>query len=223
MKRRKRGGSKILLTISLLLIIIGVILLLVYWAKTYNPGKLVINGPFGLGTYEFNRATLSDKELDIAWKLYIQLNTRKAAIPIEENQDIISEVYDSWYQLFTVTRDYLTEMPAKDIEGNENAQQIVNLSLDVLNKGLRPHLTKWQGKYRKWYENEIQKPENKDLTPQEIQKKYPHYSEIIQDMKDVNKELIKYSNELKKFSYEKPPSFSTRMVSLLQKFEETIQ
>lgn len=198
---------------GLSLIVLGIILVITHWFTSYNPGKLVINGPFNLGTYEFNRASLSGKEQDIAWKLYVQLTTRKAAIPIDEDDDIITEVYDSWYQLFTSTRDYLIELPAHDLEDNENAQEIVKFSTDVLNEGLRPHLTKWQGKFRKWYDDALKEPENKELSPQEIQKKYSHYDEIVKDMKLVNKELYNYSQELKRFSHEKSPSFSTRTVS----------
>lgn len=218
MKVFKRGrGFSLILTTSLFLIISGFLLLSLHWVRTYNPGKLTISGPFGVGAYEFDRASLSEKELDIAWKLYVQLTTRKAAIPFDENDDIILEVYESWYQLFTSTRDYLMEMPARDLEGNKNAQQIVKLSIDVLNEGLRPHLTKWQGKYRKWYDDALKDQNNKNLTPQDIQRKYPHYKEIVADIKQVNGELVEYAKQLKKFSHDEPPSFSTKVVSNLKK------
>jgi len=87
---------------------------------------------------------------DLAWKIYVQLTTRKAALEIDENEDSIEDIYNSWYELFTTTRKYLTEMPAIELRGNANAKKIVNLAIDVLNKGLRPHLTKWQKKYKKW-------------------------------------------------------------------------
>lgn len=213
-KRRRR--RKLFLGVGLGFIVIGMLMIIIYWFISYNPGKLIINGPFNLGTYEFDRASLSGKEQDIAWKLYVQLTTRKAAIPIDEENDIIIEVYDSWYQLFTSTRDYLIELPAHDLEDNENAQEIVKFSTDVLNQGLRPHLTKWQGKFRKWYDDALNDPSNKELSPQEIQKKYIHYDDIMEDMKSVNKELSSYAKELKRFSHEKSPSFSTRTVSWLK-------
>ncbi|MDR6883003.1 hypothetical protein [Bacillus sp. 3255] len=209
--KKRRHSLKVLIS-AVIFLALSVTFFCVHWTWTYNPGKFVINGPFNLGTYEFDRATLSGKEQDIAWKLYVQLTTRKAAMPYDEENDIIAEVYDSWYQLFSSTRDYLIEMPAKDLEGNENAQAIVKLSVDVLNDGLRPHLTKWQGKYRKWYDSALQKEVNKDLSPQEIQRQYPQYEEIISDIREVNAELKKYAFELKRFSHEEPPSFSTRAV-----------
>jgi hypothetical protein len=218
-KRRKRS---IYLILFFIFIFLAFCFLVVHFTKSYSPGNITINAPFNLGSYEFSRAELTQKELDISWKLYVQLNTRKAAIPIDPNQDIITEVYDSWYELFTSTREYLLELTAKDLEGNENAQQIVKLSLDVLNKGLRPHLTEWQGKYRKWYDNAEKNPEYEDLSPQEIQRKYKDYEELIRSIEEVNKNLILYSEELKKFSHEEPPNLPTRVITKIKDTVENI-
>ncbi|MBM7605999.1 hypothetical protein JOC75_004027 [Metabacillus crassostreae] len=199
-------------------LLISLVLFLVYAFQAYNPGTLTINAPFNLGNYQFEKAKLTEKELDISWKLYVQLTTRKAAIPIDEENDIITEVYDSWYELFKSTREYLIELPASEIQGNENAQEIVRLSLDVLNKGMRPHLTKWQGKYRKWYEIEVQKEENQHLTPQELQRKYKYYGEMVDEIKIVNKELNEYANQLKRFSHEETPNVPTKVITRMKDF-----
>lgn len=212
-----------LLSISIVLIISGLLLLLVHFFRSYDPGKMIVGAPFGLGSYEFDRSSLSEKELDISWKIYVQLTTRKAAIPFDEENDIISEVYDSWYELFKSTREYLLEIPGKDLINNDNAQHIVDLSILVLNDGLRPHLTEWQGKYRKWYDNEVNNPENKNLTPQQIQRKYPHYHEMVAEIKDVNKELIRYAEQLKRFSHEEPASFSTKLVSTFREVKAILK
>lgn len=208
-KRRKR---KITLYISILFFLLGVVFLIIYSFKSYTPGNITLQAPFAMGQYEFNKNELSQKELDIAWKLYIQLKTRKAAIPVDPDKDIIVEVYDSWYELFKTTRDYLLELSTKDLQNNDDAIKTVDLSLGVLNSGLRPHLTEWQGKYRKWYEEELEKPENKGLAPQEIQKKYPHYKELKEDMLKVNKGLIAYAEELKKFSNEEPLNAPSKLI-----------
>ena len=175
--------------------------------KIAKTNKLSINAPFGLGQIEFERETLSNKELDIAWKIYVQLATRKAALEIDENEDSIEDIYNSWYELFTTTREYLTEMPAVELRGNANAQKIVNLAIDVLNKGLRPHLTKWQKKYKKWYNQTSNTHEYKDKDPQDIQRHFPEFDDLVKDMKSVNHGLMKYAEELKKITREEKPSF----------------
>lgn len=202
-----------MLYVSIFFGVISVLFFIWHFTQSYKPGKLIISAPFALGSYEFDKASLSEQELNIAWKLYIQLTTRKAAIPFDEENDVIVEIYDSWYELFRTTRDYLIELPANELEGNDNAQEIVRLSLDVLNKGMRPHLTKWQGKYRKWYDYQLAKDENIDLSPQEIQRKYPHYDELVKEIKEVNAELLKYSIELRRFSHESPSNATTKTVS----------
>jgi len=222
-RRKRRRKTAIFLILSIISFLASIIFLIIHFFKSYNPTTITINAPFGLGTYEFNRAELTDKELDIAWKLYVQLTTRKAAIPIDPDHDIISEVYDSWYELFKSTREYLLELSAKDIEGNENAQQIVKLSLDVLNKGLRPHLTEWQGKYRRWYEKALDNPKYENLSPQEIQKKYPDYDQLIKSIQEVNTNLIKYADELKKFSHEEPPNLPTKVITNLKETMEDLE
>jgi len=206
----------IFLILSMISFVAFIIFLTIHFFKSYNPTTITINAPFGLGTYEFSSAELTEKELDIAWKLYVQLTTRKAAIPIDPEHDIITEVYDSWYELFKSTREYLLELSTKDLEGNENAQQIVKLSLDVLNKGLRPHLTEWQGKYRRWYEKALDNPDYENLSPQEIQKQYPDYDQLIKSIQQVNTNLIQYANELKKLSLEEPPNLPTKLITKLK-------
>jgi hypothetical protein len=45
------------------------------------------------------------ENLYIANRIHIELTTRKAAILIDENNDSIEEIYDSWYKLFNIVRD----------------------------------------------------------------------------------------------------------------------
>lgn len=220
-KKKKRRNKTIYLILSFVFLFLFFICLLIYFYKSYSPGNITINAPFGLGTYEFSKADLSQNELNISWKLYVELSTRKAAIPIDSENDIITEIFDSWYELFKSTREYLLELSSEDLEGNENAQQIVSLSLNVLNQGLRPHLTEWHGKYRKWYESALQNPDYKDLSPQEIQKKYKEYDELMKSIEDVNRNLIVYAEELKKFSVEDPPNLPTKFITkIIDKMED---
>ncbi len=53
-------------------------------------------------TYEIERNSLN---LEVAHTIYIELITRKAALPYDEEHDIIVEIYDSWCQLFKTTRE----------------------------------------------------------------------------------------------------------------------
>lgn len=138
------------------------------------------------------------ENLYIANRIYIELTTRKAAILIDENKDNIDEIYKSWYSLFGIIRDEIKTVPGKYLKNHDSTKALIGLSRKILNEVLRPHLTEFQAKYRKWYEIENEKPENKILTPQEIQKKFPEFTELINSMKSVNLILIDYANELDK-------------------------
>ena len=154
-----------------------------------------INLPFGLASIEL---TPSEEDLQLAHKIWIELVTRKAAIPFDSKYDIIHEVYNSWYKLFEKVRDFIAEIPVTSIYNNKDTKKLINVSIEILNKGLRPHLTKWQAQYTHWYNRESKLDENKNLSPQELQRKFPEYNDLINDMKIINKELEKYADELKK-------------------------
>lgn len=147
------------------------------------------------GKYKIER---NYENLEIAHRIYTELITRKAAIPIEPEKDVIKEVYDSWYVLFKTTREEIKSLSGKSLI-DDYSDDLVKMATNILNKGLRPHLTTYQAKFRKWDAEESDNDANKGKSPQEIQQSYPEFEELIESMKQVNELLIQYANELKKF------------------------
>ena len=145
--------------------------------------------------YEIKR---NYQNIEIAHKIYIELVTRKAALLIDERHDVIVEIYESWYTLFQTTREELKALSGEILLGNNVSDGLICLLIDILNKGLRPHLTEYQAKFRKWYDEALKKNENSNLSPQEIQIQYEHYTDLITSLKEVNQLLINYSERLKK-------------------------
>lgn len=127
----------------------------------------------------------------IAHKAWTELITRKLALPFDQENDVIVEVYDSWYSIYNQFRTII-----KELAGNNDAEvnKLVNLLIEVLNTDLRNHLTKYQARFRKWYEKELEN--SSDEEPQEIQKKYPKYKEIVEDIKKVNIKIVELTNKL---------------------------
>ncbi|CAG0967598.1 hypothetical protein METP2_01195 [Methanosarcinales archaeon] len=138
----------------------------------------------------------NDENLFIANRIYIELTTRKAAIPIDEENDVIEEVYNSWYKLFGIIRDEIKTVPGRYLKSHDPTIALIGLTTKILNEGLRPHLTEHQAKFRRWYEQE--KAKNENISPQELQRRYPDYVNLIASMKQVNQTLLQYSNELNK-------------------------
>ena len=138
----------------------------------------------------------SKKDQEIAYKIWVELSTRKIGLPYDKKNDVIKEVYDSWYKFFEITRKLLKEIPVNRIL---YAGDLIELTDKVLNVGLRPHLTRWQAKYRKWYEKES---EENSGSPQEIQKGYPEYEELLKDLLETNEKMIEYKKLMKKIAFD---------------------
>lgn len=133
----------------------------------------------------------------IAHKAWVELKTRKAGLPIDKNNDVISDVYRSWYVLFGEIRNLARDVPAHRLK-DKDTKLLVDVLVDSLNNGLRPHLTVWRAKYERWYEKAVAASDHDDLTPQDIQRKYKQYNDLVEDMLKINKLLVQYTNELKK-------------------------
>jgi len=173
-------------------LLIGIYFLLIKRWFNYDLVKLDIKlGNIGSAEFRPNKI-----DMQIAHKIWTELITRKAGIPIDKENDIIEQVYDSWYSLFQKIRGFISEIPADLIRNNKSTQEIVRIATQTLNNGLRPHLTIWQAKFRTWSNH--QKDQLKQKTPQELQKEYPQYNDLIEDLMKVNGQLIQYAEELKK-------------------------
>ena len=156
----------------------------------------------GLVTYS-QKIKRNYQNLYIAHRIYIELVTRKAALPIDENKYVIKEVYDSWYVLFKTIRDEIKNLPGEILVDNHNTKKLIDLTIQILNEGLRPHLTEFQAEFRKWYEHELKQDTANLKSPQQIQKDFPKHGQLIKSMLEVNETLRAYSEQLKKFIHKK--------------------
>lgn len=165
--------------------------------RGFGAEEVTIRDPF-TGTQIKIKANTEDKK--IAHRIWTELITRKAALPFQRDKDVIIEVYNSWHTLFQCVRDQIAAIPVEKLSGREkiDIERLIDISTQVLNEGLRPHLTEWQAKYRSWYENAKSLDENKFLSPQEIQRSYPYYDQLVSDIEDVNGKLKLFADELKK-------------------------
>ncbi|HMO33115.1 MAG TPA: hypothetical protein PKE63_01145 [Lacibacter sp.] len=197
------GSFSLILNLWILLASIVLFLIIRWINKRYLKSNVVQNEiipvklKYSVGGAEIEYDIIRNyQNVEIAYKILIELITRKAAIKIDKEQDVIVEVYNSWYSLFQITREELKKISGEMLLKNNTSEQLVKLLSDILNEGLRPHLTKYQAKFRKWYNEELTKVENKELSPQEIQKKYTDFGSLTDSMVEVNELLIDYSNQL---------------------------
>lgn len=190
------------ITLNWIVIISSILLIfLTMWCfrKLFKKttGRTIRLDGMSFGIREFKCDLKCGSEVqEIAYQLWIELTTRKIAIPLEED-DVIIEVYDSWYAAFSAIRDLLKTVPGKCLD---DASDLIDITTKVLNEGLRPHLTKWQAKYRYWYDKEVK--DASDL-PQVIQKRFPEYEELLSDMKTTNQNIINFANKMHEIAFGK--------------------
>jgi hypothetical protein len=187
------------------LILFFLIIVLLYGIKKFVFNKYIANIKpveltlgFGNSSIKYN-IERNYQNLEIAHRIYIELITRKAAMPIDNENDVIKEIYDSWYSLFQITRNEIKNISGESLQNYGATEELIKMATDILNKGLRPHLTQHQAKFRKWYDEELEYPNSKGKSPQEIQRNYPEYCELIESMVGVNKLLIEYAKQLNNF------------------------
>jgi len=147
----------------------------------------------GIGEVEF-RPNVED--IQIAHRIWTELVTRKAALPIDPEHDVIAEIYDSWYTLFTTVRQLIGNIPGHLVRTEHSTQELVRIATDTLNLGLRPHLTRWQARFRSWCDQHAE--DLKTKTPQELQCEFPEYEALMADLRRVNEQMIQYATELQK-------------------------
>lgn len=133
----------------------------------------------------------------VAYQAWVEIRTRKVGLQFDPDHDVIAEVYDSWYQLFQVLRDLAKTIGVQHLKDCEETQKLVTVLIKVMNEGLRPHLTQWQAKYRRWWEAALKNTDYKELTPQEIQQQYPYYDELVDDLKRLNSNFVEFAKALR--------------------------
>src|SRR5664280_871386 len=91
----------------------------------------------------------------IAFQLWVEMTTRKLGLPIDPAQDLITECYDSWYAFFKSARELIKAIPLHKDPRSPELRRLVQLSQAVLNDGLRPHLQRWQARFRRWSNSSV--------------------------------------------------------------------
>ena len=180
-------------------LLISVILFVIFIINYFFKNNLFSN------KYEIDKAEIglgqgkvvikpNNYDYQIAYQIWVEVSTRKIGLSIDFENDVIEEIYNSWYEFFKITRELIKEIPVSRYQKSKSTQELVKIALEILNISMRPHLTAWQAKYRKWLDEQENNHPNKH--PQDIQKCFPQYRELISDMRKVNKQLMSYRSML---------------------------
>lgn len=189
------------LVIGLLLLAVLILAARFLWSRSWRSFE-IDEVEMGIGSQKISFKP-NRKDQEIAYKIWVELSTRKIGLPIDLKNDVVSEVYDSWYNFFSITRELIKDIPVSKLK-YDSTRKIIDLSISVLNEGLRPHLTLWQARFRHWYDKRLQNTTN-DFDPQAIQAEFPSYKELEADLQVVNKRLMRYREKMKELVLGLPP------------------
>lgn len=127
----------------------------------------------------------------VAYQLWVEMGTRKLGEPIDPATDLIHEIYDSWYAFLKTARELAKAIPFHKDPADPALRRLVQLSQAVLNHGLRPHLQRWQGKFRRW-QNTGDRALSPGLTPQQAQALFPEWAALRDDLAATSQRLMTY-------------------------------
>lgn len=127
-----------------------------------------------------------------AHRAWVEITTRAGAAGFSED-DLIVDVYASWYELFRSLRAIAAESPVAPNASGSDAQLLVDALVEALNEGLRPHLKRRQAAVREWWASaEVRDGES----PQERQRRYPDYDAIASEIETVGASLQQVADAL---------------------------
>jgi hypothetical protein len=147
--------------------------------------------PFGLGgisgTWE-----PSEAERNAAWEMYVELITRISVEELSPGEGSLREALTSLYSLFETTRNILRNYgPGVAMPSVGTELSFGKIAVTVLNKALRPLLTKWHPELAHY---ESLRPEG--TSPIEHERNWDRAEELRSDLNEVRGSLRAYASYL---------------------------
>jgi hypothetical protein len=133
---------------------------------------------------------IDKKQIETAWIFYIELVTRIATVEMDIDAGSDREAMNSLYQLFTVTRGVLREAGP---EAGIGDQSVAGVAIEILNKGLRPFLSKWHPMLQ---EHEAQRPPNTGVAAWERQ--WSEHGKFREALAEMQRSMRAYAGQLKR-------------------------
>ena len=147
--------------------------------------KISVSLPFSLGSAEWE---LDNTQRRAAWCLYVELVTRIAMESLGEDEGLLREALNSLYSLFGTTREIL-KIAGPDV--GVSLDSVGGTAINVLNKGLRPFLTKWHPLLEEW-----EATRSETMSKKEHERNWAKAPEMRQALENLRGELIIFAQAL---------------------------
>lgn len=154
-------------------------------SKSVALKKVKVSLPFGIGSAEWESDITERKA---AWCLYIELVTRIAVEPSSPQNGLVREAFSSLHSLFSTTRQILRDAGP---EIGATSKSVGGIAITVLNRGIRPFLTKWHPELQTW---EAQR--DPITSPLAHEKRWEQHDECLKQLDLLRTELQTYATAL---------------------------
>ncbi|MEM6436428.1 MAG: hypothetical protein AAF773_21660 [Cyanobacteria bacterium P01_D01_bin.115] len=145
--------------------------------------------PFGIGSASWEA---DPTEQNAAWELYVELVTRVAVQSLSADHGTVREAMNSLYSLFGSTREILRKAGPKVGAAHDS---VGGIAIAVLNRGLRPFLSKWHPLLQSWEAKRAI-----EVSPQAHEKAWEQEPILRRELEALRGDLAAYSEALAKIS-----------------------
>lgn len=124
---------------------------------------------------------VNNESRQVAWKLFVETATRISTQRLAHDEGLIREAMNSLYSLFTVTRETLkTSRPSVPVPGG---QTVEHFAVTMLNRELRPFLSKWHPRLKEF----------ETAMPAVPESEWPHNAECRAELAEVQADIYRYA------------------------------
>jgi len=116
----------------------------------------------------------------VAWKLFVETLTRTATQPLGMEDGSLREALTSLYNLFSATRELLKNMPPSKPTSKATVEM---LAVKMLNEEIRPFLSKWHVRLKKF----------ETTRPASDESEWAENQDCRKELEDVRNRLISYT------------------------------
>ena len=102
------------LVLAFFFFVVGLIVWRLVRGSAFTRFMEIDEAEIGIGDQKI-RLKPNEVDRQIAYQVWVELSTRKIGLEIDPDHDVISEIYDSWYSFFSVTRELIKDVPATKI------------------------------------------------------------------------------------------------------------
>lgn len=148
-----------------------------FYARTARLSQVKITVP-QLSEFTF---VVNNDSRQVAWRLFVETTTRIATQPLQDDEGVIREALTSLYGLFATTRDAL-KSGRPSVPATAGGFTVENLAINMLNRELRPFLSKWHPLLKEFEDSDPGRPDSE----------WPHNAECRAQLRVLQANMATY-------------------------------